>query len=155
LRYTTSAIISSSLGIGSYLLSMNGMYDPDITAIGTQPEYYDFWTQLYSVHRVIDSRIKVTFANTSTSAVVGVLYPSAASTTVGGLSEAMMLPHAQHKATAVLGGAPTSCTLAASGKIDYALSLIATQAPLEYRRKAFSLNNATPPYPTYWLFRLF
>jgi len=42
----------------------------------------------------LDSRIKVTFANTSTSAVVGVLYPAATTTTVGGLAEAMMLPHA-------------------------------------------------------------
>ena len=98
----------------------------------------------------MDSRIKVTFANTSTSAVVGVLYPAATTATVGGLAEAMMLPHAQHKATAVLGGSPTSCTLTDSGRIDYALSLISNQAPLDYRKKTFCLNNATPIYPVYW-----
>jgi len=34
LRYTTATVISSSIGIGSYVMSMNGLYDPDVTAIG-------------------------------------------------------------------------------------------------------------------------
>lgn len=155
LRYTTTAIISSSIGIGSYVMSMNGLYDPDVTAIGVQPEYYDFWTQLYNTHIVLDSKITVTFANTSTSALVGVLYPAATTSTVGNVSESMMLPYAKHKSTAVLGGSPTSCTLTSSGMIGYALSLISTQAPLRYRRETFCQNNASPIYPTYWMFRLF
>jgi len=136
-------------------MSMNGLYDPDVTAIGVQPEYYDFWTQLYSTHIVLDSKITVTFANTSTSALVGVLYPAATTSTVGNVSESMMLPYAKHKSTAVLGGSPTSCTLTSSGMIGYALSLISTSAPLRYRRETFCQNNAGPIYPTYWMFRLF
>jgi len=40
----------------------------------------------------LDSKIKITFANTSNAAVLGVLYPSATSTGVGNANEAMMLP---------------------------------------------------------------
>lgn len=104
---------------------------------------------------MLDSRITVTFANTSTSAVFGVLYPTATTSTVGNASEAMMLPYAKHKATAVLGGSPTSCTLRSQGMIGYALSLINTNAPLRYRRETLTLNGSNPVYPTYWMFRLF
>lgn len=48
LRYATTATFTSSIGIGSYVISMNGLYDPDVTNVGTQPEYFDFWTQLYT-----------------------------------------------------------------------------------------------------------
>lgn len=138
LRYTTATTISSSIGIGSYVMSMNGLYDPDVTALGVQPEYYDFWTHLYDLFIVTDSRIKITFCNTSTSAITGVLYPAASTSTVGGIAEAMMLPYSQHKSTAVLGGSPTSCTLTSSGMIGYALSLISTTAPMAYRRETFT-----------------
>lgn len=117
---------------------MNGLYDPDVTSVGIQPEYYDFWTQLYDNFIVTDSAIKITFCNTSTSAVACVLYPSATTTGVGGFSEAMMLPYSKTKSTAVLGGSPTSCEISHSGMIGYALSAISTNAPLDYRRKALT-----------------
>lgn len=103
----------------------------------------------------MDSKIKITFANTSNAAVLGVLYPAATSTGVGNANEAMMLPYSQHKSTAVMGGSPTSCTLTDSGKIGYALSLINTNAPLRYRRETFTSNTSTPIYPAYWIFRCF
>jgi len=105
---------------------MNGLYDPDVTLVGQQCEYYDFWTQLYQTYIVLDSEIRITFENTSTSPVTGVLFPSISAGFGPSLTEAMMLPYAKHVTTAALGGSPTRCTLTAKGLIGYGLSLFVT-----------------------------
>lgn len=92
----------------------------------------------------------MTFENTSTSAVTGVLYPSISSVSNPTFSEAMMLPYAKHNTTAVLGGSPNRCTLASSGMIGYGLSLIPSTAPLRYRRETLTGINTNPTYPVYW-----
>lgn len=134
---------------------MNGLYDPDITLVGQQCEYYDFWTQLYQTYIVLDSEIRITFENTSSSPVTGVLFPSISAGFGPSLTEAMMLPYSKHVTTAALGGAPTRCTLTAKGLIGYGLSLFVAQAPLRYRRETLTGVSSAPIYPIYWNFRAY
>jgi len=62
-------IIPFSGGAGgamqSYLVSCNGIYDPNITGTGHQPLYFDQLTALYDHYTVIGSRIKYNIINTS------------------------------------------------------------------------------------------
>lgn len=83
----------------SYALSMNSLYDPDVTAIGSQPEYFDFWSQLYQYYRVWNSKIKVLFSSNSAndSIAVAVTPYAFSSTSITGMSEIMMLPYTKHK----------------------------------------------------------
>lgn len=48
-------------GISTYILSANGMFDPDITAaLGHQPLYFDQYMAGYDHYTVVGSKIKVT-----------------------------------------------------------------------------------------------
>ncbi len=51
------------------------MYDPDITGVGDQPDYYDFWTSLYDKYYVLESEILVRVTNTSTGPVTLTVTP--------------------------------------------------------------------------------
>lgn len=52
-------------GLGSYLFSCNGMYDPNITGTGHQPMYFDQFTAMYDHYTVLKSTMKATVvANT-------------------------------------------------------------------------------------------
>lgn len=76
-RYVDQFSLTSNVGtVGSYFLSCNGMFDPNVSGTGHQPLYFDQMTALYDQYCVIGSSIKVTmFPSTgSTSGVACVLY---------------------------------------------------------------------------------
>jgi len=62
MRYSDRiAITSTSGGVGAYVFSMNGLYDPDITSTGHQPMYFDTYGAIYESYRVISSELTATF----------------------------------------------------------------------------------------------
>jgi len=52
-------------GLGSYIFSANGLYDPNITGTGHQPMYFDQLMTLYNHYTVTGSKIKVTPLNSA------------------------------------------------------------------------------------------
>jgi len=50
-------------GVYTHVLSANGMYDPDITATGHQPLYFDQMRDIYDHYTVMKSTCKVWFAS--------------------------------------------------------------------------------------------
>lgn len=75
-KYLDSITLTStggSLGTASY--RCNGMYDPDASAGGHQPFYFDQLTAIYNHFTVTKSKLKVTFcpnSTTSAACVVGI-----------------------------------------------------------------------------------
>lgn len=57
--YDTFQINPSAGGIGSYIFSANGMYDPNITGGGHQPRGFDQLMTMYDHYTVIASRIAI------------------------------------------------------------------------------------------------
>lgn len=71
-KYTQNFQIQSTLGVlGTTQFTCNGMFDPDITGSGHQPMYFDQFSALYDHYTVIGSKMKITFANTSTGNASG------------------------------------------------------------------------------------
>lgn len=52
------AITSTTGSMGTYVFSCNGLFDPNITATGSQPLYFDQLAAIYQHYNVIGSRIK-------------------------------------------------------------------------------------------------
>jgi len=69
LRYADFFTLTSTSGaVGSYVISCNGLYDPDVTGTGHQPAGFDQMMASYEHYTVLRSRITATFHNTSTTA---------------------------------------------------------------------------------------
>lgn len=71
--YSTYSLSPPITGLASSIVfSGNGLYDPDITGIGTQPMGFDQMMIFYEHYTVFSARIIVTFRNytTSTSPIV-------------------------------------------------------------------------------------
>lgn len=79
-----SALVCTSGVRAVQIWSMNGLFDPDFTGSGLQPEGFDEWMALYEQYRVIKSKITITLAvlgtTAPTSAFRAILMP--ATTTV-------------------------------------------------------------------------
>ena len=62
LHYCDVVSLSASAGSpGIWQFRMNNMFDPDVTAVGHQPQWYDQLSAVYSYATVVGSIIKVTF----------------------------------------------------------------------------------------------
>lgn len=57
-------------GLGSYLYSCNGMYDPNTTGTGHQPMYFDQWSAMYNHYTVLKSTMKATVVANTTGATI-------------------------------------------------------------------------------------
>lgn len=58
LKYVGFRDLESTLGVvGTYRLSCNGLFDPDITGTGHQPMYFDNLTAIYDHYTVIGSKL--------------------------------------------------------------------------------------------------
>lgn len=70
-RYVDQITVTSTTGVaGIYQFRCNGMYDPDITATGHQPLYFDQMSAIYNHFCVIGSKIKIkTLPNAATAGV--------------------------------------------------------------------------------------
>lgn len=55
-------------GIGFYVFSCNGLYDPNITGTGHQPLYFDQMMSIYNHYHVISSSITIQCAASTSSA---------------------------------------------------------------------------------------
>lgn len=72
LKYCQIVTITvNASGIGSTVLSCNGLYDPNITGAGHQPLYYDQMVALYNHYRVTASRLEVQFIPQSSQTFMG------------------------------------------------------------------------------------
>lgn len=60
-------------GLGSYLFSCNGLYDPNITGTGHQPLYFDNLTAIYDHYTVLKSSMKMTVVSTGNYPVIASL----------------------------------------------------------------------------------
>lgn len=61
LKYAETVNITLGVtGLGSYLYSCNGMYDPNITGTGHQPMYFDQYSAMYDHYTVLSSKMKAT-----------------------------------------------------------------------------------------------
>lgn len=64
----------------SYVYSLNGPYDPDVTGVGGQPTGFDQYMNLYEFAIVTKARVKVTCLNLDTTSVIGLVGCNIAST---------------------------------------------------------------------------
>lgn len=87
--YTKSIVVYSDFGravdpglasIASYVYSLNGLYDPDITGVGGQPTGFDQYMALYAKYTVLKAKVTCQFMNTDTG------YAQVAGCNVAGLS---------------------------------------------------------------------
>ena len=60
LHYTELVSVSVASGFGSYVVSCNGMYDPNITGVGHQPMGFDQLMALFNHYQVIRSSCSFT-----------------------------------------------------------------------------------------------
>jgi len=64
--YLTGSVVSGTSGLaGAYVLSANGLYDPDITGTGGQPMSFDQAMAFFNHYTVHSCRLKVTFQSDS------------------------------------------------------------------------------------------
>ena len=58
-RYVELQNVTLSAGIGKYIFSANGMYDPNISGTGHSPLFYDQMTAMYNHYTVLSSKVSV------------------------------------------------------------------------------------------------
>lgn len=95
LRYAQNVSMTSLTSVSKFILSMNCAYRPDHATGGVQPEYYDFWANMYQYYRVYNCSVEVRFTNASTSnPMVAVLFPYPSMVVSSSfLHEMIMLPN--------------------------------------------------------------
>ena len=72
-RYSTTVSINPSAAglVAEYVFSANGMYDPDITAVGHQPRGFDqFIGVLYDHYVVVGSKLTARFDNSNNTSPI-------------------------------------------------------------------------------------
>lgn len=65
--------VSTGGAVGSHTFRCNGMYDPDYTATGHQPLYFDQLTAIYNHFTVLNSKIVVKFSTDTGNSAVPVI----------------------------------------------------------------------------------
>lgn len=72
-RYVETVLISSAGATTTNQFACNGMFDPNLSGVGTQPLYFDNMTAIYDHYTVINSTMKVTFVPELATAQVPIL----------------------------------------------------------------------------------
>ena len=71
LKYAETVNVATGVsGLGSYIFSCNGMYDPNTTGGGHQPMYFDQWSAMYNHYTVLKSTMKATVVANTTGATI-------------------------------------------------------------------------------------
>lgn len=71
LRYAENISLNPTAGaVAAYYFSANGLYDPNITGTGHQPNGFDELMLHYNHYRVIGSKITVNYAQNASQAVI-------------------------------------------------------------------------------------
>jgi len=61
-KYNDTITLNSNLGVmTNHVFSLNGLFDPNITATGHQPMYFDQYMAIYNHYTVLGCKVKVTF----------------------------------------------------------------------------------------------
>lgn len=114
LTYNDQIPRSSSLGAEDiYQFSTNDIFDPNVTASGTQPTGFDQLGNLYTSWRVIASSIRVDFVNLDVDDglfMCVVPCDSQSTTNLTQLNQAMRLPYAKQGYMGIASGA-SKCTI--------------------------------------------
>lgn len=92
LSYSHDASFLTS-AISNFLYRGNGPYDPEYTATGSQPAYYDQLAAIYSMYRCMGCKITIKILNGGTNLDYLALYPSTSTTLVTNLVDARSLPY--------------------------------------------------------------
>lgn len=85
LRYVDTWSSNASTGAAAWDLTTNGLFDPDITFVGSQPLSFDQWTAMYQRYLVLESCITVTLTSRAVSnSARATVVPVALSTSLPG-----------------------------------------------------------------------
>lgn len=67
-KYAELTVLTSTTGsLATYVVSANSMYDPNVTAAGHQPMYFDELASIYDHYTVVSSCCKITITTGSSS----------------------------------------------------------------------------------------
>jgi len=69
-QYYTDISITGTSAAGTYVMSANGLFDPDITGTGGQPMGFDQMMVFFNHYTVLRSRIRVVFDNVTGGGVL-------------------------------------------------------------------------------------
>jgi len=99
LRYTERVSLTATSGVYTQQIwKLNGMFDPNYSGTGTQPEGFDQWMTLYDRFRVYKSKIKVTVTSVGSTAALSsyraVLVPQVSFSTENTMAGAADSPYA-------------------------------------------------------------
>ena len=103
MSYATTVNMTSTVGaLATYVMTGNGLFDPDVTGSGLQPLGFDQWATLYQRYRVIASNIEVCFAtpaatNNANGSFDVTLTPSNTSSVFSSYTAAVASPFAKQK----------------------------------------------------------
>ncbi len=67
LRYLVASDQNASVGLASYVVALNDVFDCDVTSTGVQPVGYDQWAAIYGRYCVVESSIDVAVTSRTVS----------------------------------------------------------------------------------------
>lgn len=117
MKYSEIVALSPGTTNGSYMFSGNSIFDPNVTAVGTQPTGYDQWSGFYSKYRVRASKIKIRSSSGSSVPVTFSLVPTNSSVAITGYNESIRLPRAKSCMLGVSGNTVSYCKNYAKSKV--------------------------------------
>ena len=104
LRYS-AAVSMTGAGVNSHVFSANGLFDPDITAAGSQPQSFDEFAAFFQRYRGNACFIRVTYINLDSDSVDIVTVPSSGASVYATIRDAASAPMAKHDLLAPSGSA--------------------------------------------------
>lgn len=148
LVYTSVAQLNPGTVTYEYVFSGNGLFDPDITLLGTQPVGFDQMENFYSRYRVISSKIVVRFINTANGGTIVAVTPSDTSTGTTAANDAIANPYSRWNVIANANGMNEK-TIVNACRTDHIFGTVANSDDLF--AASFSTN---PTNQWYWIINM-
>ncbi len=95
MRYRESVLFTNISGLGTYVYSMNNIFDPNITGTGHQPLGHDQWATFFSKYEVLASRIKIKILPPDLNIVRFTVFPSETVTPLGNSTASSEQPYSK------------------------------------------------------------
>lgn len=128
LTYVQNLVLSPGLSFTTYAFRGNSLYDPDYTAGGHQPLYFDQYSEIYNKYRVMGCSIRVDTNNASTaSALYFIAFPSTETGSLLSISAALEQGRAKAPKIIPLGQTMSSARLKSYCSTRKALGQTKTQ----------------------------